>query len=325
MRKCFIHNEEIESVFQLLGRKENDMTYSLGWVLSQSDSFFKEFLKLIGFPMHATETRIRLQRYEGKAFTDVEIKGKELHLIIEAKRGWSLPSLRQLSKYGRRLKDHVGKTAIVILSECSNAYFRDYYGSRVPDAEASPVPWKDLSWKEVYWIAEKAAGKENHAGKRLLGQFTTYLEKIMTIQNRESNWVYVVSVASDTPKGWKTSWRDVVERKRTYFHPISGGGWPKEPPNYIAFRYDGKLQSIHHIDGYEVTEHLNQKIGEIPDQEWGPLFIYDLGPAIKPQREVRTGKIYRNGRVWCMLDTLLTCRTISEARDVSKERMAANK
>ena len=29
----------------------------------------------------------------------------------------------------------------------------------------------------------------------------------------------------------------------------------------------------------------------------------------------KTGKIFRNGRVWAMLDTLLTCDTISEARD----------
>ncbi|HEY5589106.1 MAG TPA: hypothetical protein VIK86_09155, partial [Candidatus Paceibacterota bacterium] len=49
-------------------------------------------------------------------------------------------------------------------------------------------------------------------------------------------------------------------------------------------------------------------------------FVYDLGPAIRPTKEVKTGNIYPSGRVWCHLDTLLTCDTISEARDISRER-----
>ncbi len=321
MRKCFIHNEQIESVFQLLGRKENDMTYSLGWALSQSDSLFAEFVKSIRFPTNETETEIRLQRYvgKGKGFTDVEIEGKKFHLIVEAKRGWSLPSLHQLRKYERRLKNCDGKAAIVILSECSDEYFHHYRDTSGLDAEVLHVPWKNL-----YWIAKKAMGKANHAGKRLLGQFTTYLEKIMRAQNRESNWVYVVSVARGTPEGWKISWRDIVERKRMYFHPISGR-WPKEPPNYIAFRYDGRLQSIHHIRDCKDSKDVHDIIKEIPRQPWGPYFVYKLGPAIKPPREVRTGSIFKNRHVKCMLDTLLTCRTISEARDVSKKRTATSK
>lgn len=38
-------------------------------------------------------------------------------------------------------------------------------------------------------------------------------------------------------------------------------------------------------------------------------------PVIEPPHEVRTGNIYRNQRVWCALDLLLTCKTIREARD----------
>ena len=49
-------------------------------------------------------------------------------------------------------------------------------------------------------------------------------------------------------------------------------------------------------------------------------FVYKLGPAIIPAKEVKNEKIYPNGRVWAMLDTLLTADTISEARDISKAR-----
>lgn len=140
------------------------------------------------------------------------------------------------------------------------------------------------------------------------------------MQNIDSNWVYVVSLGSGTPEGWAISWIDIVNKRSKYFHPVAGGGWPKEPPNYIAFRYYGKLQSIHYIEGYEVVTDMHSKIAEIPKEEWSPHFLYTLGPAFGPHKEVKTGAIYPNGRVWCMLDTLFTCSTISAARDVSKKR-----
>ena len=50
-------------------------------------------------------------------------------------------------------------------------------------------------------------------------------------------------------------------------------------------------------------------------------FVYKLGPAIIPAKEVKNGKIYPNGRVWAMLDTLLTADTIAEACNISKARL----
>ena len=145
----------------------------------------------------------------------------------------------------------------------------------------------------------------------------------MTMQPLDSNWVYVVALGSGTPKGWGISWIDIVEKRKRYFHPIGISGWPKEPPNYIAVRYKGKLQSIHHVEDYEVVEDLAKKIPEIKGAKKIPRFLYTLGPGFRPNKEVRTGTIYPNGRVWCMLDTLFTCNTISHARDVSHKREKA--
>jgi len=63
------------------------------------------------------------------------------------------------------------------------------------------------------------------------------------------------------------------------------------------------------------------EIPEMPDEIWETEhFIFELGPTIVPSKTVKTGNIYRNVRVWAMLDTLLTCDTISEARDLSNTR-----
>lgn len=142
------------------------------------------------------------------------------------------------------------------------------------------------------------------------------------MQAKESNWVYVVSLATSKITNCELTWIEIVEKKFKYFHPLGINGWPKEPPNYIAFRYNGQLQSIHYIKNYVVTKNLHSEIKEMPDVKGNnPYFVYDLGKAIKPSKIIKTGNIYASGRKWAMLDTLLTSDTIYEACEISKQRM----
>lgn len=65
---------------------------------------------------------------------------------------------------------------------------------------------------------------------------------------------------------------------------------------------------------------MHSKVPEIPEGEWEPHFLYKIGQGFAPSKEVKTGTIYPNGRVWCMLNTLFTSDTISDARDKTKRR-----
>ena len=122
-----------------------------------------------------------------------------------------------------------------------------------------------------------------------------------------------------------------MTQRHRYFHPVGGSGWPKTPPNYLGFRYGGRLQSIHHVDSYIVVadgEAMAAAFPEMPSATWEAQdvftkahFLYRLGPAIAPAHEVKTGEIYRNGRVWAALDLLLTSQTISKARDLTQQRI----
>lgn len=142
------------------------------------------------------------------------------------------------------------------------------------------------------------------------------------MQKKDSNMVYVVALGTNKPNGCDITFIEIVRKYSKYFCPVGGNGWPKEPPNYIAFRYYGQLHSIHHIEGYTVSRNIHNEIPEIPDAEWETdHYIYNLGPAIVPGKTVKTGKIFKNGRVWAMLDTLLTCDTISDARDLTQSRL----
>jgi len=324
MSKLLLHNRRIDSVFQLLGEKENDLTFAVGWALANSRSFLGSFLKEIGCA-HSTigdSTIVRLQTHESKrGITDIEIEsGNDFFIIVEAKRGWHLPSRNQLSKYLGRHSFSSAKArfkAVVVLSECSKQYFNEF----VEKPRHQGARLLDLPWKEVFHCSRRATGKSSHAEKRLLNELSIYLENIMTMQNKESNLVFVVSLSYRNPRGSTISYIDIVNDKRLYFHPMGTNGWPSEPPNYIGFRYDGKLQTIHYVKSYDVFTDPHVHIGEIEADNWGSYFLYHLGPPIRPNHEVRTGRIYRNGRVWCMLDALLTSRSISKARDITKKRM----
>lgn len=326
MSDLYLRGRQIDSIFQLLGEHENDISYSVAWALARAPAFLRKFVRaVLEYEPDADEVVISLQDSENEGgITDIELKmpGK-FHVIVEAKRGWNLPSRQQLEGYANRpsFRNHSAPLKrVVALTECS----REFAQAHLETTQVAGVSVEAVSWKEVATLAEEARYQGSYAEKGILNQLITYLGGTVRMRNLDSNLVYVVALASGTPVGWGISWIDIVRVRQRYFHPVGGGrgGWPKEPPNYIAFRYCGRLQSIHHVDSYEVITDPHERFPEIPSQEWKPHFLYTLGPAFAPDKEVRTGKIYPNGRVWCTLDTLFTSETISEARDISKGRMA---
>ena len=318
MSDLFIHSKKLSSVFELLGLKENSITYSLGWAFSRSPFFLHSFLRQIAPALHKRITvekiSIHLQQYgSDKGYTDIELAGADFHYIIEAKRGWHLPSLQQLRRYLPRFpRSKDIQKRIITLSECSATFARQ----KLPES-LSGIPIRHFSWSEVVGLTSGI--RCSHAEKRLLSELRTYLEKFVTMQNQESNWVYVVSLSNfEWFRG--LTFIDVVEKRRKYFHPYGVRGWPKEAPNYIGFRYHGQLQSIHHIKKAEVITSFRPHIPEYPQKKVAPHFLYQLGPAIRPQSGVKTGGNIRSMRLWAMLDLLLTSKTILEARDLSKSR-----
>jgi hypothetical protein len=324
MPELRLHNRNVDSVFSLLGEKENDITYSLGWAFSRSPHFLQLFLGKILPPnlcFNIEDLEIVLQEHKGEAgITDIEIReisGTNVHVIIEAKRGWSLPTLEQLEKYVPRFRNtNRDLYLIVTMSECSAEYART---SGLPE-KANGIAVKHVSWSEISSLCSNGGG--SHAEKRLMRELKNYLATIVNMQKQDSNWVYVVSLGNQECAPGLTFKQVVNERKR-YFHPYgSGERWPKEPPNYIGFRYDGILQSIHHIEGAEPFKNFHLHFPEYPDEiEDKSFYLYKLGPAIRPSHEVEAGTIVRSLRVWAMLDLLLTCKTISEARDKSYQRL----
>jgi hypothetical protein len=326
MPDLYIFNDKIESVFQLLGQKENDISYSVGYAFGNCKTFLQKFLQYLKIktPFEPDKIKIRLQAHEkDKGFTDFElIQDDEFHIIIEAKRGWVFPTKTQLDKYATRVSfvtSNAKYKRIIVFNESIPAYTKTHFG--ITDIRKIPV--EVISWNDLEKIASSSKSIGRNAENKLLKELIIYLNKISSMQKTDSNMVYVVSLGSGTPDKWTISWQDIVNKHSKYFHPVGGskGGWPSEPPNYIAFRYNGKLQSIHHIDEYEVFTDPTIHFSSIPKGNWEPHYLYHLGPAMRPSNEVKTGKkIFRNMRVWAALDLLLTSKTIQDARDETQKR-----
>lgn len=235
-----LHGEQVQTVFDLLGKKENDITYSLGWALSQSDRLATALLEDV-FPGDTPgELRaVRLQEFLAEGgYTDIEVESERFDLILEAKRGWNLPSRRQLTQYAPRLHGK-SASAILVVSECSP----DFARHRLPKSvDGVRVAYR--SWKQVAQLVETWSQGGTHAEGRLLRELVRYLRGLMSMQNQTSNRVYVVSLGAK-PTSWSGSLTpiQIVTEKGQYFHQI-GGGYPKDPPNYVGFRWGGRLQQI---------------------------------------------------------------------------------
>ena len=310
-----------ESVFGLNGTDENSATFALGWLLDKSAPLFTIFLNDTINLTDTTQDRIiELQRFrEDAGFTDIEIICPKIcHLIVEAKCGWTLPSQEQLTKYVTRLGQGVNQQAIITISAATT----DYASSRMPDY-LSGKTLIHRSWLDIHRMVSEAREKTKSFEEKLwLRELAQHLKGYVSMQNPRDNQVFVVSLSKNPIKESKQySWVDVVEQDDSYFHPV-GNRWPVIPPNYIGFRYEGHLQSVHHIDHYDVVTSLatvNKNWPQTTDEH----FVYKLGPAMRPLKEVRTGNIYPSGRVWCAIDTLLSgaFETISAARDETNRRL----
>jgi hypothetical protein len=319
MPDLLLHKQPVQSVFSLIGENENDITYSVGWALSQSPGLLRNLLRKalrLRNGYDPAQLVISLQELNPAAgITDIEIRCPQIHLIIEAKRGWSLPTTTQLRTYARRFDRTRGVArAFVTMSECSQAYAREHL-----PATLGGIPVHHVSWSDVSRLSHLA--RASHSEKRLMQELRNYLATIVNMQKQESNWVYVL-VLSDYEWTPGLTYIQTVQDRRHYFHPYARDGWPKEPPNYLGFRFYGRLQSIHHIESAEIITNFHRHFPESPNEEEKcPYFLYKLGPPIVPAREVKTGKIFKNGRIWAMLDLLLTSKTIAAARDVSARRV----
>lgn len=298
-----LHGQEIACIFDLLGQKENGLTYALGWVLSKNQEFLKAIIQEVteqNFTCEEFEIRLQEYQMDDQGYTDIELLvDKKLYIIIEAKIGWNLPKQEQISRYVGRFKEYADYTKkFVVISE-----HRPEYAIKAIKQLKCKIPIAYLSWHSVNSIIQEISGISSNREKRLAADFQKYFQKVVHAQNLNSNKVFCVVLDNEN--------FDFVSKKNEYHYPLSKR-WPRDPPNYIALRYHGRLYSIHHVDSFDIEERPQES----------PIVKLFLGKPFKPINEVKNGDIYNNGHCWFDLDTVFVCKTIKEAVDLTRKREA---
>jgi hypothetical protein len=300
------------------------VTAALGYALSRAPSFAAELLSAAGATSAPTEIRLE-QADGGFGRPDLELVAGETVVLLEAKLGFAEPSMDQIDRYARILADRrsagtAATTALVITS----AWPDDLALPRLPPVvHGSTVT--HLSWQTLAALAERARPAETRGGRMVLDDLGAFLRSVIAMSDTDSNLVYVVSLGHGGPPNGGVTWRSVVTDRHLYWHKVGGdrSGWPVIPPNYIGFRWEGRLREVRHVEGHQLFRDPHDLIDDIPSEDWGPHVSYSLGPPILPQGAARATGLWPNGRYWAALDLLLLCDTIAEARDLTSKRRAA--
>jgi hypothetical protein len=154
-----------------------------------------------------------------------------------------------------------------------------------------------------------------------LSELLEYLEGAGYVQSHRDSRVLVVSLASRVAPEIGIPYDRIPEERGFYWYGTEPP-WPKEPPKYFGFRYGGRLQSIHHVDDTRPFGTFREVFTDTKKaHDWGPGVLAQLGPAIRPDHLVKTGKGLPFGRhAQVDIDLLLTCNSIAEAWAKTKER-----
>ena len=312
------YGAEVMSVFDLLGEEENDLTGALAFSLTNCPALMKSVLSRVwptGTGLDHGEIGVALEVRGAVGRTDLEIIVPGAMLVFEAKRGWLLPSTAQLSGYAPRVRAR-GGGALITLSQASGALAR----TQLP-AEVDGVPILHLPWREV--LADVDAVRSTSRGRERLwlDEFRTYLKGVIDIRSVADSWTYCVVLSVERPGGGGArTFRQFVTDEMQYFHPYGVQGWPTEPPNFLAFRWQGAVHRIHRVIEADVVPSLVDRWPDIPasGDTSRPHAVYRLGPRLPPFEPIPSGAQYRASRLWVLLDQLQTAPTLADAFARSK-------
>ncbi|OCB20048.1 MULTISPECIES: hypothetical protein [Mycobacterium] len=308
------YGAEVESAFSLLGQNENDLTAALGFTMARctalSDAILRRVWPALG-EVEDVSFALEVRAEIGRTDLEVRLPASSALVIFEAKRDWLLPTTTQLAQYVSRIH-RSGSGAMVSLSQASTALAETQLPREIQGVPVVHLPWLDV-------LADITAARTVCRGRERiwLEELHIYLMEVIRMRTVADSMVYSVVLNEDRPGGEGTpTFREFVTDQLCYFHPYGAGGWPTDPPNFMAFRWGGAVQRIHRIMRADVVPTIRERFPYLPENDASdrPHAVYDLGPRIPPLEPIPNGAgIYPSSRLWVLLDQLQTAPTLKDA------------
>lgn len=315
-----LHGKPVASVYSLIGQDENALTFALGHCLSADLSLAREFLRLLGLK-HLREgalktLKIELQKHakEDRGYSDVELTlPRRFRIIIEAKIGYGTPNDTQLRKYKVRLDGSIEpKKILCVLVERHLDHVRKHV-REVTALEDTSV----LSWNKVRDIIKEAARRRDPSPYTV--QMDAFLREAYDLPEQFEHEVWVVPVSTQR---WVSKDRgirlcDEPSKLGWYIFPTK---YKPKKTLYLGYRYDGQVKGIRRILQERPVASHAEVIDGADQSEPEELTAYSLGPPLPLPREPIKTAGFRDTRVYCDLDLLLTSATLKVALELTRER-----
>ena len=207
----------VQSLFRLVGRDEDALTYSLGFLLAHDPKFCAKLLRFFGLSLPRGFVRdysVHLQEVTGPGYgrRDIVVAAPGIRLVVEAKIGGSLPAEEQLLKYAaeKELWEPYARRYIVALTQVEfPATTAREVGAKLDE---KGINFRPVQWHNVMEVAIRHRPANSSAVSRyLFDQFARYIRRDyqmgyydvevsiqdVNLENEaiyEECWVYVTSL-----------------------------------------------------------------------------------------------------------------------------------
>jgi hypothetical protein len=196
----------VDSIFGLHGNDENDLSGAFAFGLANSARLRGAVLRDVApaVPWDVSRASVHIQTARRNlGITDIEVRSPGQGLVVfEAKLGSEYPNMAQVRRYAR-----------ACMASGEPHRFLVALTSHDPHQVPPPAEWLALgvrttarSWRWAHAVTRRArAGETGVRQKYILGELLAILEGVLGLERRCSNMVYVVSLATGNPLGWKLS------------------------------------------------------------------------------------------------------------------------
>ena len=173
----------VQSLFRLVGRDEDALTYSLGFLLAHDPKFCAKLLRVFGLSLprgFVHDYSIHLQEVTGAGYgrRDIVVAAPGIRLVVEAKIGGSLPAEEQLLKYAaeKELWEPYARRYIVALTQVEfPATTAREVGAKLDE---KGVNFRPVQWHNVLDVAIRHRPANSSAVSRyLFDQFARYIRR----------------------------------------------------------------------------------------------------------------------------------------------------
>ena len=172
----------VKSIFRLVGKNEDALTFALGYLLANSPSLCTKLMRVLGVklrPPLEDDYSVHLQEVTEPGFgrRDIVIEiGDKMRAVLEAKVGGAEPSVQQLTKYAKE-KNLWGSFRTRVIAALTQVKLPESKAEKVrSELSSNRIQFCEIQWHAIVdLVLQHSTHHESEPTKYLFGEFIRYV------------------------------------------------------------------------------------------------------------------------------------------------------